>query len=190
MVRLLVALAIVAIALPAYTQEPRPLPVPERLQHQQTETDARTKRFISKVTIRNLYEIQSGHLAIDKTRNHLVGDYAKRIIDDHTKISAELTSLAYSIKVLQVLPTQLDARHEKMMEGLRAASAQQFEALYRTQQINAHDEAIRLFKSYAMRSESSLSRLARAKPDRSTCGYYQRGAPRRCSTSWLAPRGA
>jgi putative membrane protein len=136
MIRLLLALAAGLIASPAYTQYPQSSPAPRQMQDQQTESDARTKQFITKVVILDLYEIQSSHLALEKTRNHLVGNYAKRIIDDHTTSSAELKSLVQNVKGLQ-MPTQLDSRHKKMMEALRAASAQQFEPLYRTQQINA-----------------------------------------------------
>jgi putative membrane protein len=164
---LYVALASAAIVLPAYAQQgpgsgeqrtpsqsqvqPRQGGEPAATQRQ---VDPETRQFVEKAAIGDMYEIESSRIALDKASNNAFKELAQRIVDDHTKTSNELKSLARGIQGLRI-QEKMDAKHEKMINELRSASDQQFAQLYRNQQIAAHNEAVQLFEQYSKNGKNA-----------------------------------
>jgi len=143
-----------AIALPAYAQTGTPK-APQGAQTQsqsalqgQTEASAATRQFVEKVAISDMFELQSNKMALDKSKDDAVQRFARQMVDDHTKTSSELKSMAQQIQGIK-LPDQMDKQHQQKLEQLKSADGRQFYQLYRTQQIEAHQSAIRLFDDYA-----------------------------------------
>ena len=62
-----------------------------------------------------------------------------------------LKSLRAIVKIKNIkvdLPTTLDAKHQKLIDDLNSASAESFDKAYAKQQVDAHQEAVNLFKKY------------------------------------------
>jgi predicted outer membrane protein len=144
MYRLCLAAAIAAIAFPAFAQAPKA----------QNQPNAATRDFVQKAAVGDMYEVQASKMALDKAQNDEFKRFAQRIVDDHTKASDELKSLVGNMQGIQV-PNSLDDKHKGMIDQLRSASGARFDQLYRTQQISAHEEAIRLFEGYARNGENA-----------------------------------
>ena len=89
--RMYLAVAIAAIAFPAYAQSPSS-------KTQGTAPSAATKEFVNKAAIGDMYEIQSSELAQSKAQNKEFQTFADQIIEDHTKSSNELKQLVQDIE--------------------------------------------------------------------------------------------
>lgn len=154
----LLALAMSAAALPAYAQtQAQPQGQGQAAAPGAQRATQETQQFVSKAAVGDMFEIQSSKMALDKASTDEVEDFAQRIIDDHTKSSNELKSLAKNVQGVEI-PTQLDAKHKDMVQKLQSASQGQFNQLYRTQQLQAHKEAIQLFQQYAQNGDNAQLR--------------------------------
>ncbi len=138
--RLYLAVAIAAVALPAYAQT--------SAKNASKGADAATQQFVEKAAIGDMYEIQSSKLAQSKSQNADVKEFAEHIVTDHTKSSEELKSLVKDMQGMEV-PGKMDAKHQKMVDQLQSASGAQFDQQYKKQQIEAHQTAVQLFTGYS-----------------------------------------
>jgi putative membrane protein len=106
--------------------------------------------FVKKAAVANLFEIQSSQLALQKSQNKQVKNFAQMMIDDHTKAGDQLKSTLSAANIdSSTVPTTLDAKHEKIEDKLNSAPAGKFDKDYIKAQSQAHIETIVLFKSYA-----------------------------------------
>jgi putative membrane protein len=118
-----------------------------------TKLDANSARFIHTVGIANTFEIQSSQVALQKTDNADVKQFAQQMINDHTKAGAKLTGITRDDK-LPAPPTQLDPKHKKIMGSLQEKSGASFDRAYIQAQTKAHHEAVDLFAKYGRSGEN------------------------------------
>ncbi|NBC88791.1 MAG: DUF4142 domain-containing protein [Alphaproteobacteria bacterium] len=106
--------------------------------------------FVQSAAICNVYEIESGRIALDRTRNPKVREAAQAMIDDYTDNSARLeTAVRQSPKVdTSHIPPGLDRRRETVLDHLREAPEDEFNRTYLAQQVMAHAEAASLMHMY------------------------------------------
>jgi putative membrane protein len=113
-----------------------------------------TPEFINKVWNMNSFEIRAGHEARDRAKDTAFKEYAQSIIADHTRMNEELKSTVQKMRGIE-LPTKLDAEHQQKLQQLTSASGAAFEGLFKTQQIQGHEQALRLFQSYAANGDNA-----------------------------------
>lgn len=114
-----------------------------------------THVYVAEAAISDLYEIQSSRLALEKANAAGVKDFAKQMIADHTATTAKLKPLAALQEVGRALPTELDPRHQAMIDTLKGASGEAFDKAYLDQQAVAHQEALRLHGNYAANGDKA-----------------------------------
>ena len=112
------------------------------------------QQFANKVAISDMFEVESSKLIQEKSTQGAVKDFARKMVEDHTKTSNELRTTAREIKGIE-LPMRLDADHQKKLDALRTASANQLDQLYKTDQIEAHQTAVKLFEDYAKSGDNA-----------------------------------
>jgi putative membrane protein len=110
-----------------------------------------TADFVKEAALSDLTEIATSKLAQDR------GDadaktFASQMITDHTKTSAELKALVGG-DLKAALPTTLDETHQKKVDKLRDAKAEDFTSDYAAMQVSAHKDAVSLFERYAKGGE-------------------------------------
>ncbi|HEY7383954.1 MAG TPA: DUF4142 domain-containing protein [Beijerinckiaceae bacterium] len=105
--------------------------------------------FVNKAAVSNMFEIQSSQLALEKTQQDQVRQFAQRMVKDHTGAGERLKSAAQG----QTVPTSLDQQHTQMLETLRSASGAGFDRNYVQMQVTAHREAVDLFDKYAQNGD-------------------------------------
>jgi putative membrane protein len=111
-----------------------------------------SQNFVQKATVGNQFEIMSSQLALDKTQNSQVKEFAQQMIQDHGKagenMKAALTKAKKDINLQE--PTKiLDAEHQKILGSLKTTSgSNDFDAKYIKAQVNAHNETLALFRDY------------------------------------------
>ena len=88
-------------------------------------------------------EVEFARIALERSQNESVRDFAQHMIDDHTKANEELKSLAAQKNV--TLPTEMDAKHQTMAKKLRGESGDEFDRDYIRSQVKDHEMIVKLF---------------------------------------------
>ena len=102
----------------------------------------------------DLFEIRSSELALTRTQNPAIRDFARAMIADHQGTSAQLSLAGRRLNLLPA--AALLPAHQAMFEELSASS--DFDAAYRRQQIAVHQAALKLHSDFAGRGESPTLR--------------------------------
>jgi putative membrane protein len=80
-------------------------------------------------------------------------EFANRMIKDHSKTTEALKALASKLNLK--LPTSLDAEHQKKIDELKSLSGEQLDNTYDRMQVDAHQQAIKLFGAYAQNGDNA-----------------------------------
>jgi putative membrane protein len=108
-----------------------------------------TEDFVRKAAIANEFEIESSHVALDRSRNSDVREFAERMIRDHGSAGERLEDAVRDSHSHLQLPRQLDGQHRRMLKQLERSRGRSFDREYISMQTNAHAEAVRLFADYS-----------------------------------------
>ena len=116
-------------------------------------------RFVRDAAMSNMAEIETSKLALQKASDPKVKQYAQHMIDDHTKASQRLMSLASSKGVQP--DTSLDRKHERAMDKLSKASGADFDKQYLRLHEDDHEKTVKLFEKQAKNGkDADLKRFA------------------------------
>ena len=105
------------------------------------------------------FEIQSSREALTRAQSPEVRQYAQMLIDHHTQTSQTLMAAARDAGMTPPPPV-LMPRHAAMLEGVRRAPADRFDAVYIAAQVPAHQEALALHQNYAANGDTPSLRAA------------------------------
>lgn len=106
------------------------------------------KGFASAAAVSDMYEVAAAKIAVERSQNTAVKDFASQMVAAHTETTNKLKALLVSHKDV-VSPTAVDDRRQGMLDELRGAKAADFDARYMSQQVDAHKEALILMQGYA-----------------------------------------
>lgn len=107
------------------------------------------KSFVEAAAQSDMYEVEAGKIALQRSKSADVKAFAQKMITAHTGTSDELKATLIKINAAVTPPATLDSRHQGMIDELRGAKAQDFEGRYLAQQVDAHNEALILMRGYA-----------------------------------------
>jgi putative membrane protein len=99
----------------------------------------------------NMFEIQSSELALDADVGEETRAFAQHMIDDHTAAGEKMKMAAAEAKVTPA--TAMMTKEQGLLEALQDADGDEFEQLYLTDQLAAHEDAVKLFKTYSEQGE-------------------------------------
>jgi putative membrane protein len=111
-------------------------------------TSENTQDFIHQATVGNLFEVKSSQLALKRTSDANVRDFANHMIKDHTRVGDRLKS-ALSAENKKYMPKTLDQENQDKLDNLQKTSAADFNKDFIDAQVEAHDNAVDLFQDYA-----------------------------------------
>ena len=107
------------------------------------------QKFMMMAATGGMAEVEMARLALQKSSNDSVKQYAQKMIDDHTAAGEELKQVA-SMKSI-MLPMQLDARQMAMMMKMQKLSGMEFDMMYvKESGVKAHQEMEKLFMKESM----------------------------------------
>lgn len=152
--KIILAVALAALAMPAYAQGSKSTMAPAKSEHMSKSAAVSTPEFVKKATTAGMFEIQSSQLAEQKSQDPKVQDFAKMMITDHTKANDELKSKVQGMNGVEA-PTTLDPKDQAQLDKLKSASGTKFLRQYRAAQIKGHREAVSLFKSYSEKGDNA-----------------------------------
>lgn len=105
--------------------------------------------FVHRASLCDLFEIQSGKIAIEHAKGDDVKSFAQRMVYDHTKASERLQGI---LKPSSIKPVSaLDDEHQKMIDELKSMPDSNFDNRYIGMQADAHEKAVQLFSDYSQR---------------------------------------
>lgn len=140
------ALAAAALATPALAQMPAP-------------TTTSAQPFLMMAAESDIFEISSSQVAIMKSRNPAVRNYATMLIDHHTTTTNTALAQAEAAGIVPP-PSILQAPKRDMITQLLAAAPADFDRVYLTQQVPAHEQALALHTTYARSGDNAQLRNA------------------------------
>jgi putative membrane protein len=117
-----------------------------------------TQTFIQKASQDGTAELQIAGLALQKSQNDEVRDFAVQMQKDHRKAAAELQNLAARKHV--PLATALDSRHQVLVDELNAKSGADFDTAYAKDMVNAHHHAVALFDAGTKSKDPDIAQFA------------------------------
>lgn len=107
-----------------------------------------TTEFLQKATVSNMFEITSSELALERTQNADIRQFAQHMINDHKKATQDMkAAIADAGLTDTALPETLDSKHQVVFNGLQELS-DSFDSQYINAQVMAHNEAVTLFSTY------------------------------------------
>lgn len=100
--------------------------------------------FMNAVSRANVTEISAAKLALSRSGESFVKNFAQKMIEDHSKAQQELTTLAQQENV--ILATTPDTEHQHMLQQLAGLSGAAFDSAYLLGQRLDHQVAVDLFR--------------------------------------------
>jgi putative membrane protein len=117
--------------------------------------------FAQKVAMSDMYEVEAGKIANQKGQSPQVKGFGQMMVEAHSKTTEDLKSIIANEKLKVDLPTKFDSKHQKLIDDLAAASDADFDKTYAKQQVDGHEDAVKLFESYAKDGDNvSLKQFA------------------------------
>jgi putative membrane protein len=120
---------------------------------------ATPQKFVEMAAQDGMAEVGLAKLALKKSSNDEVKQFAQKMEQDHEQANEQLSSIAKS-KGLTV-PEKLDAKHEAMMKMLSAKSGKAFDQAYAEHMAKDHSKAVALFQGAEQSSDPQLSAFAK-----------------------------
>lgn len=145
----LVATAI--FAAPALAQTTAPAGKPAPVTGAVAPSKVTAAQFVTQAANSNMFEIQSSQLALNKTKDNRIQDFAQQMIKDHTAAGDKLKAAAQD----QTVPTALDQEHAQMLQKLEQVSGNDFNRSYVQMQLDGHQKAVALFESYGQNGDNA-----------------------------------
>ena len=114
--------------------------------------------FVEDASAAGVAEIETAKLALQKSTAADVKAFAQSIIKDHTAANKELATIA-SKKKLEV-STEAELLNKAKAAVLKQREGESFNAAYANNQVNAHQDAIELFKKASASEDKELAAFA------------------------------
>lgn len=105
----------------------------------------------------DMFEIQSGQLALQRSCDPTVRTFAQMVVDDHSRMSSQMMMTAQSAG-LPPPPTMMMPHHMEMLQRLQATTGPGFDAAFKNEQMMAHQEALTLHRTYSESGDQSALR--------------------------------
>src|SRR4051795_4576810 len=107
--------------------------------------------FVNKAANSDMFEVQSSQLALTKTQDNRLREFAQRMVKDHTQAGDKLKAATQG----QTIPTSLDQEHAQMLQKLQQAQGDEFSRQYVQMQVDGHQKTVALFESYAQNGDNA-----------------------------------
>jgi putative membrane protein len=113
---------------------------------------ARDRNYVISAAQAGMAEVQMAQLALKKSNNPRVRDFAQMMVKDHSDLNAKLTPMATQLGVS--LPTRLSAADQGALSRLSRQSGSTFDRNYMAAQRGAHSKALALFQDAGAQADN------------------------------------
>lgn len=103
--------------------------------------------FATKGAVGGMAEVEFGKIALNKSTNAKIKEFANMMVNDHGKANSELKALATTKNI--TLPSALDEEHMKIMNDLTALTGRDFDKKYVDVMVDGHKKTLDLMEKEA-----------------------------------------
>lgn len=111
------------------------------------------KSFVKKALEGSMGEVQMGKLALDKSSNDQVKQFAQHMVDDHTKMIDQMKPVAEQLGV--TVPDNPPSSEMKKMDKMKALNGDAFDKAYAKDMVADHKKDDKDFKQEAQTTQNS-----------------------------------
>ena len=101
--------------------------------------------FVDKAAAGGMAEVKLSKLAMDRGQSTDVKQFARKMVEDHTKANTELKQIAEKKNL--ALPTKLDDAHQSAYDKLSKLEGAAFDKEYMRVMTDDHDDTVKLLKN-------------------------------------------
>lgn len=120
---------------------------PEILNEEEVNISEDLVKFTHEATSDGMLEIEMAEMAMDRSENEQVKEFAEMIKEDHEKANERLEEIAEEMEF--ELPDEMLPKHEEILNRLSEFSDETFTEHYLKMTIKAHTKAVDKFKEVA-----------------------------------------
>ncbi|MCC9135952.1 DUF4142 domain-containing protein [Pontibacter silvestris] len=102
------------------------------------------EEFVQQAAVTDMFEIQTGQMAVDKSETSMVVDFGQMIVDDHMQTNTLLSTLADEKNI--TMPTALTEEKRAIRDRLAGKDGVEFDKDFADSQVQAHEEAVELYE--------------------------------------------
>lgn len=125
-----------------------------------TQSQRQDKVFISQAIQENLGEIELAKLALKKSSNANVRQFAERMVSDHTRMNNQMELIAHRLEV--DIPTEPGKDSRKQKKKLESLSEPQFDRSYAKTMVTNHKRDLREYQRESTSAQDPQLRAAAA----------------------------
>ncbi|HWE27594.1 MAG TPA: DUF4142 domain-containing protein [Polyangia bacterium] len=107
--------------------------------------DSADKSFVEKAATGGMAEVKLSKLAMDKGHSTDVKQFARKMVEDHSKANMELKQIAEKENL--TVPTAMDDKHQRIYDKLVKLEGADFDKEYMRAMATDHDDTVKLFKN-------------------------------------------
>lgn len=111
--------------------------------------EAAAPDFVQKAAVSDMFEIQSSKIALQRSANKNVKDFARMMISGHTQTTADLKAAIKASGQALTPPAALPDDKQAALDGLKKADAKDFDKKFMDAQVDGHQQALDLMARYA-----------------------------------------
>jgi putative membrane protein len=119
-----------------------------------TPLTASDTRFVEAQLEGNLAEIDMAKLAIQRSQDQNIRNFAQKMITDHTAANGTLMPIAQGQEI--AMPTALSPAHQAMLEQLSNLNGVAFDTTYINMMIQAHGETLAAMNNQLTKGQSQV----------------------------------
>jgi putative membrane protein len=109
--------------------------------------DPSDAEFATKAAVGGMAEVELGKLALTKTANPKIKEFANMMVNDHGKANEELMTVAKTKNI--TLPAVVDDEHQKKMDELKQKTGTDFDKAYTDAMVDGHKKTLTLMQDEA-----------------------------------------
>ena len=105
------------------------------------------KIFVKKAMQGSIAQMQLGQLTLQKSNNDQVKQFARKMIDDHTKLNEQMKPVAQQLRV--DIPTEVSKKDKALMSKMQALSGAAYDEAYIKDMVKDHKQDLSEFQMEA-----------------------------------------
>ena len=105
------------------------------------------KIFVKKAMQGSIAQVQLGQLTLQKSNNDQVKQFARKMIDDHTKLNEQMRPVAQQLGV--EIPTEVSKKDKSLMSKMQALSGPAYDEAYIKDMVKDHKQDLNDFQMEA-----------------------------------------
>ncbi|MDQ0638997.1 putative membrane protein [Pedobacter sp. W3I1] len=101
-------------------------------------------KFTTQAAVGGMAEVELGKMALEKSSNPQVKEFATMMVKDHGMANTELTAIAKQKNI--TLPSTVDDEHKKKMDDLSKKTGADFDKAYVDAMVSGHKSTLKLME--------------------------------------------